>query len=79
MSKAQDMFNKDLNLNITVEGKRHIDTALGSGAFKEAYFEEKVQTWCSELSFLCKIAHKHSAYAGYIQLYMASSTNVPIS
>jgi hypothetical protein len=50
------MFNKDLNLNITVEGKRHIDVALGSGAFKEAYFEEKVQTWCSELSFLCKIA-----------------------
>jgi hypothetical protein len=35
---------KDLNLNITVEGKRRIGAALGSDAFKEAYFEEKVQT-----------------------------------
>jgi hypothetical protein len=70
IEQSQNMF-KNLNINITVEGKRHIGAALGSDsldAFKEAYFEENIQSWCSELnvSFNIPQTQPHAAYAGYI-------------
>ena len=70
IEQSQNMF-KNLNINITVEGKRHIGAALGSDsldAFKEAYFEENFQTWCSELNGSLNIpqTQSHAAYAGYI-------------
>ncbi len=60
LRKAQEIF-KDL--------KRHIGAAVGLHALKEAYFNEKVQIWCSDLNALCKIAQiqqPHAQYAGYI-------------
>ena len=49
--KAADVF-KDTGIEITVAGKRYLGGALGAEKFLEAYVEEKVSTWATEVEQL---------------------------
>ena len=47
---------KDSNLNITNEGKRHLDTVVGREEFRKEYVIMRVKEWITELKLLTKIA-----------------------
>ena len=52
-------------VQITVEGRRYLGTALGTGSFTEAYVKEQVQEWVGEIARLSSIGSSppHAAYA----------------
>ena len=54
-------------VSITKEGKRHLGAAIGTEAFKEAYVQDKVETWVQEVDRLTTIAETqpHAAYAAF--------------
>ena len=61
---ATEIF-ADSGVQITVEGRRHLGTALGTSSFTEAYVNDKVQEWVGEVVRLSSIAvsQPHAAYA----------------
>jgi hypothetical protein len=64
LAECQELF-KDSQINITVEGKRHLGTSIGTLQFKEEYINEKVRKWTSCIQTLADIAKSqpHAAYA----------------
>ena len=57
----------DTDVNISIEGKRHLGAALGSRTFTEEYVTNKVQGWTQEITRLAEIAttQPHAAYAAF--------------
>ena len=55
-------------MNITVEGKCHLGTVLGSRCFIEAYVSEKVESWSYCVGLLSDIekVHLHAAYVAFV-------------
>ena len=66
LPKAQKFF-ADSGINITTEGRPHLGAPLGSPTFVQQFVTSKVDSWCSELKHLSKIAvtQPHAAYAGF--------------
>ncbi len=64
LSEAQTTF-EDTQINITIIGKPHLGSPLGSQEFTESFVRNKVQTWSEELEKLSIIAniHPQAAYA----------------
>ena len=58
----------DTGVNITVKGKHHLGTVLGSRCFTKAYVSEKVESWSYCVGLLSDIAkiHPHAAYAAFV-------------
>ena len=56
------------NVNITVEGKRHLGAAIGARKYTEQYVIDKVRTWTMEVNQLADIAtsQPHAAYAAFV-------------
>ena len=56
------------DVQITVQGKRHLGAALGTRSFAEQYVTERVTTWTKELSKLATIARTHpqAAYCAFV-------------
>ena len=52
---------------VTVEGKRHLEAALGSHSFTDCYVSEKVELWLHLVDRLSGIGriHPHAAYAAF--------------
>ena len=44
------------NIQISLEGSKHLGAVIGSENFKRTYLEEKVSTWVQKLTLLSKIA-----------------------
>ena len=69
LSDAQKLFD-GTGVQVTAEGKRHLDAALVSCSFTVHYVSEKVELymWSCLVSRLSEIAriHPHAAYAAFI-------------
>ena len=63
---ARRLF-RDTDVNISIEGKRHLGAALGSRKFTEEYVTNKVQGWVQEITRLAKVAttQPHAACAAF--------------
>ena len=63
---ARQLFT-DTDVNISIEGKRHLGAALGSRTFTEEYVTNKVQGWTQEITRLAEIGttQPHAAYATF--------------
>ena len=55
--RAEELFSGE-GIKITSEGKRHIGAVLGSQEFKEAYVQNKVEKWTSDVHEISKIANE---------------------
>ena len=56
------------NVNITVEGKRHLGAIVGSEIYKREYVEVLVNDWNSQLCMLSTVAESQSqaAYSAFV-------------
>ena len=59
LEETRELF-KDVPINITIEGKRHLGAAIGTTDFKNEYINEKVKKWCNEIITLSEIDSKKS-------------------
>eukprot|EP00794_Sanderia_malayensis_P018637 gene18637-biopygen15703 len=67
---AQKLFN-DTNINITVDGQRHLGAVIGSADFRQNFIKEKVDKWVRELTILSKIGtiYPQAAYCAFTAGY----------
>lgn len=67
LEKAKQLF-EGTNVNITVQGKRHLGAAIGSREYTERYVGDKVKMWTQEVLQLADIAtsQPHAAYAAFV-------------
>ena len=63
---AEQIF-ADSPIGITIEGRKHLGTVIGSVEYKKKYLHEKVRTWTAEVEVLGKIAKSgpHAAYTAF--------------
>ena len=59
--KAIHIFN-DTNIQITIQGRRHLGAALGTSQFRNKYIMEKIKKWVEELHVLSEIAKIQLSY-----------------
>ena len=54
-------------MNISVSGRKHLGSALGSTDYIQKFAETKIDEWRKELEALCTVARRdpHAAYAGF--------------
>ena len=73
--EAVAMFN-GTNIQISLEGSKHLGAVIGSENFKRTYLEEKVSTWVQELTLLSKIAttQPQAAYSCFTAGYQHKLT-----
>ncbi|XP_068703853.1 uncharacterized protein, partial [Montipora foliosa] len=62
-AEAARVFGDEVN--ITIEGQRHLGAVIGSQEYKDMYCKEKVRAWKGELETLSEIA-KNQPHAAYI-------------
>ena len=64
LSSATRFFH-DSGVNITTEGKWHLEPALGDKSTIDSYFKINVQQWVNEVKELATVAttHPQAAYA----------------
>ena len=72
--EAQRIFGNEVN--ITVDGKRHLGDVIGSKEYKDQYCKEKVSTWRQEIETLSEIAtnQPHAAYIALTKGYRSQFT-----
>ena len=72
--KAKSIFGK--SVNITVDGKRHLGSVIGSQSYKDQYCSDKVENWKKELVTLCEIAKSQpqAAYVAFTKGYRSKFT-----
>ena len=65
--KASTMFH-DSGINITLEGRPFLGSAIGSERFTEKYVKSMVEEWVKDVTELANIAvtEPHVAYYGYV-------------
>lgn len=74
LKEAERIFS-NTNINITIDGKRHLGAVIGSDIYKEEYVNDLVRVWVSEITMLSEIAkiYPQSAYcaftAGYVHKF----------
>ena len=58
---------KEIAVNVTVQGQKHLGAAIGSREFVEDYVTDKVSNWISEIRILAEITvtHPQACYAAY--------------
>ena len=67
LDECKELF-ADSQINITLEGKRHLGAALGSVNFKDEYIDEKVRNWVNDIKTPADIA-KTQPHALLLLLY----------
>ena len=60
---AKNVFGDEVN--ITLEGRRHLGAVIGSKEFKNQYCQEKVDKWLRDIEFLTEIS-KSQPNAAYV-------------
>ena len=67
LGEARNVFN-DSNVNITLEGKRHLGAIIGSNEYREEYLEDLVNDWNNQLVLLSSIAENQpqAAYSAFV-------------
>jgi hypothetical protein len=66
VASAQALFGQT-GVNISVSGRKHLGSALGSTDYIQKFAETKIDEWRKELEALCTVARRdpHAAYAGF--------------
>ena len=64
------------NINITVEGKRHLGATVASDGYKREYVDELVKDWNSQLYMLSTVAESQpqAAYSVFFSCFKKSYT-----
>ena len=72
--KAEKIFGNEVN--ITLEGKRHLGAVIGSKEFKDQYCQEKVDKWLQEMESLAEISRSqpHAAFVAFTKGYKSKFT-----
>ena len=72
--KAEKVFGNEVN--ITVEGRRHLGAVIGSVDYKEQYCKEKVDKWLTEMEVLTEISRSqpHAAYVAFTKAFKSKFT-----
>ena len=67
LGEARNTFN-DSNVNITIEGKRHLGAVIGSNEYREEYLKDLVNDWNNQLVLLSSIAESQpqTAYSAFV-------------
>ncbi len=67
LDKAKRLF-EGTNVNITVQGKRHLEATIGSREYTKRYVGDKVKMWTQEMLLLAEIAtsQPHATYAAFV-------------
>ena len=68
------MFGDEVN--ITLEGKRHLGAVIGSKEFKDQHCQEKVDNWLREMESLTEISKSqpHAAYVAFTKGFKSKFT-----
>ncbi|CAH3174262.1 unnamed protein product [Porites lobata] len=63
-------------VNITLEGRRHLGAVIGSKEFKDQYCQEKVDKWLREMESLTEISksQSHAAYIAFTKGFKSKFT-----
>ena len=71
---AKKVFGDEVN--ITLEGRRHLGTVIGSIEFKNQYCPEKVDKWLREMESLTEISKSqlHTAYVAFTKRFKSKFT-----
>ena len=66
----------DDEVNITLEGRRHLGAVIGSKEFKNQYRQEKVDKWLREMESLTEISKSqpHAAYVAFTKGFKSKFT-----
>ena len=58
----------DTEVNITTQGKRHLDMAVGYTDYRDEFVSSKVKQWCDEIELLSNVGlnQPHAAFAAYV-------------
>ena len=67
VEEAKEKF-KEIDINITSRGGKHLGAVIGDPEFKEAFSRNKIDEWIHEVKELSKIAktEPHSAFTNFI-------------
>jgi len=67
VDETKTMF-EDTNVQITVNGQRHLGAAIGIQEFIEAYVAQMITKWISEIDSLVAVAcsYPHAAYSAFV-------------
>ena len=68
----------DTDINITIEGKRHLGAVVGSRSYTEEYVAGKVEKWTEEIKKLAHIAQTQPR-AAYSALHSRSLESLVLS
>ena len=60
MKEDATMLFGNSNVNITVEGKRHLGAIAGSDSYKREYDDDLAKDWNSQLCILSTVAESQS-------------------
>ena len=68
------MFGDEVN--ITLEGRRHLGSVIGSKEFKDQHCQEKVDKWLREMESLAEISkiQPHAAYVAFTKGFNSKFT-----
>ena len=71
---AKKVFGDEVN--ITLEGRRHLGAVIGSKEFKDQYCQEKVDKWLREMESLAEISKSqpHAAYVAFTKGFKSKFT-----
>ena len=71
---AKKVFGDEVN--ITLEGRRHLGGVIGSKEFKDQYCQEKVDKWLREMESLVEISKSqpHAAYVAFTKGFKSKFT-----
>ena len=71
---AKKVFGDEVN--ITLEGRRHLGAVIGSKEFKDQYCQEKVDKWLREMESLAEInkSQPHAAYVAFTKGFKSKFT-----
>ena len=71
---AKKVFGDEVN--ITLEGRRHLGAVIGSIEFKNQYCPEKVDKWLREMESLTEISKSqlHTAYVAFTKRFKSKFT-----
>ena len=71
---AKKVFGDEVN--ITLDGRRHLSAVIGSKEFKDQYCQEKVDKWLREMESLAEISKSqpHAAYVAFTKGFKSKFT-----
>ena len=67
LGETRNVFD-DSNMNITIQGKKHLGAAIGSNKYREEYVKDIINDWNNQLILLSSIvkSEPQAAYSAFV-------------